>query len=785
MLSVNKVVRIISLFTLLTSLSPAQTTIVFQGFEGGASDNWGFIPPFQNPAAGQVIVGAGVYAGYAKTGSGSMRVAGGSTGCGSGSANCINGSASGGGCTNAFNGSSVQFNAVNVECLSGVQLSVSHRSHALCVGQGQGFDSGENLFFEVSINGGVWTTVGTLGGFSNYSWTYATTPAGSGSTVANPFIYNVPAGTVTVAFRTRSTINRADEVYYVDDVKLTTTTTGYIFPGTAGIWNGVVNTDWTNKCNWENRTVPTSAVDVVIPAAALNICEVLPAVTANCRNIVIDKSKLSAEYFTSTLNVAGNLTIDNNGELDMSLAGNEGGTLNLGGNWLNKRDETFFKEGKSTVNFVGTTNQTINITGDTKEVFYKSNINKISGNVIAGKDIWIDKDILGGTSNMLVIYDGLLDLNAHKLVIWNPNFQALTRSGGGIISERTDNASKVIWKMNSNTGSYLFPFSLANGIYIPFTFNHTAGNAGDVSVSTYPTPPDNLPWPTTPVAVTNLNSSTGLTPDNRDATVDRFWQIDVSGSATANLTFYYAAAELPASPYNSTGSMRAQRFTTSTNKWLSYLPGQSAGVNFVTVPSVTAFSPWTLTNQTSPLPIELLYFDAKAVKKQVEVSWQTVSELNNDYFTVQRSQSNFDFEDIGFVNGAGNSNSLLNYKFTDTNPYNGISYYRLKQTDFNGQFSLSKSVPVNIRSTTSVLIIEYVYADNDNSTVNAYIQISELRQMQVALINVLGQTVVSKELLPQDKQLTVSLSTDGLSEGVYFLRVRDESNTESKKVVIY
>lgn len=86
------------------------------------------------------------------------------------------------------------------------------------------------------------------------------------------------------------------------------------------------------------------------------------------------------------------------------------------------------------------------------------------------------------------------------------------------------------------------------------------------------------------------------------------------------------------------------------------------------------------------LPVEWLGFDAKLISNDEEVlcSWQTATELENDYFTVQRSQDGFAWEDIGFVDGAGTSYDNHNYSYIDQNPYNGTSYYRIKQTDFNG-----------------------------------------------------------------------------------------------------
>ncbi len=101
---------------------------------------------------------------------------------------------------------------------------------------------------------------------------------------------------------------------------------------------------------------------------------------------------------------------------------------------------------------------------------------------------------------------------------------------------------------------------------------------------------------------------------------------------------------------------------------------------------------------TSALPIELIEFTAnyRATEKDVLIKWVTSSEVNNDYFTVEKSIDAQNFEELTIVQGAGNSNQVLNYSTLDEKPYNGISYYRLKQTDFNGQFKYSNIVSVNI-----------------------------------------------------------------------------------------
>lgn len=199
-----------------------QTTIAFQGFEGTPSDNWTFESPTQATGTEPVLVGVDNYGvGYAHTGNNSCRAGGGSTDCGNGSANCLNSTSSGGGCTDLLNGGIITFDTIDISCYTNVQIEVWHRSNTICVGAG--FDASDNLKFEVSINGGAWTEVGLLTGATNHIWDYTDVSAGVSSTVANPFIYIAPVGSYTIAFRTNAQVNRTDEVYYIDDVKITGT----------------------------------------------------------------------------------------------------------------------------------------------------------------------------------------------------------------------------------------------------------------------------------------------------------------------------------------------------------------------------------------------------------------------------------------------------------------------------------------------------------------------------------------------------------------------------------
>ena len=92
---------------------------------------------------------------------------------------------------------------------------------------------------------------------------------------------------------------------------------------------------------------------------------------------------------------------------------------------------------------------------------------------------------------------------------------------------------------------------------------------------------------------------------------------------------------------------------------------------------------------------------------KVALNWQTTSEINNNYFTIERSVDAQSWEAVTKVNGAVNSSTVKNYSFVDKNPYTGVSYYRIKQTDLDGKYSFSKVKTVKVDKSRSGILAMY------------------------------------------------------------------------------
>lgn len=119
-------------------------------------------------------------------------------------------------------------------------------------------------------------------------------------------------------------------------------------------------------------------------------------------------------------------------------------------------------------------------------------------------------------------------------------------------------------------------------------------------------------------------------------------------------------------------------------------------------------------NFSVSLPINLVSFNAKKVKENIELTWSTASEINNAYFSIERSIDGFYYQEIGRLSGAGNSNSVIHYSFFDNQPFNGVSYYRLTQVDYNGNSETFTPVAVDFTNDKKVFkTILYDYKGNE------------------------------------------------------------------------
>ena len=171
-----------------------------------------------------------------------------------------------------------------------------------------------------------------------------------------------------------------------------------------------------------------------------------------------------------------------------------------------------------------------------------------------------------------------------------------------------------------------------------------------------------------------------------------------------------------------------------------------------------------------PTPIELLYFQVDLTEnKEALLQWATASETNNDYFEIQRSINGYNWETLGTINGAGSSSYQHNYQFIDAKPYNPISYYRLKQIDFDKTFSMSYIVNTDF-STLLESIVNLKPNPTKNITSFNWKSTSK-NNLLIELIDFKGETVFNELINIEIGTNTIDLNLSNYENGLYLIKI--------------
>ncbi len=194
-----------------------------------------------------------------------------------------------------------------------------------------------------------------------------------------------------------------------------------------------------------------------------------------------------------------------------------------------------------------------------------------------------------------------------------------------------------------------------------------------------------------------------------------------------------------------------------------------SGVDFVTGDRFTLGN----TNASIPLPIELIWFNAKAQNQSVLLNWSTASEHNNDFFTIERTQDAKEWVNVGNVKGTGNSTVKLDYRFVDEKPYANVSYYRLKQTDFDKKFTYSKVVRVELEEANQILA--YPNPSSRTFTLTSGAEIT-----QIKFLSTLGSVL---PISIEKQGLETVIDPGDISPGIYFIQALTSEGIKSIRVV--
>ncbi|HZY79894.1 MAG TPA: T9SS type A sorting domain-containing protein [Cyclobacteriaceae bacterium] len=526
------------------------------------------------------------------------------------------------------------------------------------------------------------------------------------------------------------------------------TTTGHNF----GVISG------TGTFRTATNTFPAGDYTAFVASTGGTIEYVAP-MTMNSRATYNNLSVFSGSTGTVTMTATdlvlnGSLTIPTG--VTLSNANNR--VITLAGNWNNSGT---FSPGTGGVTFNGTLAQTVAGTNS----FNNLTISNASGVTLSGT---ASNNVAGvltlTTGNIITSATNVLNLGASATV-----------SGGSASSYVSGPMTKV---MSIGT-SFTAPIGkIAATRYRPVRIDNTS--ATDTwSFEYFGNNPTSAGYPNL-----TMNTANILTVSQYE-----YWMVSRAGSASADLTLSYDVGSYTPSAIDALTNLRVARWESSV-PWWDVPPGggvHSASGNTtagtVTVTNVTSFSPVTLASIISPsaLPIQLLSFDGQVVPMGVQLRWNTVSELNNDRFELEKSLNGEKFSAFATIKGNGTSFEEHNYDYLDTKVAPGRSYYRLKQIDFNGKASYSKVIRVDYNGDFTYTVFPNPATTELNFQI---LGIEGMSAVNVSIFDELGRKVLAAEA-PVD-ELTASVNghvlIDKLANGIYFFKV-EGTNVYSKVVI--
>lgn len=187
----------------------------------------------------------------------------------------------------------------------------------------------------------------------------------------------------------------------------------------------------------------------------------------------------------------------------------------------------------------------------------------------------------------------------------------------------------------------------------------------------------------------------------------------------------------------------------------------------------------------SALPVELTALTAETLDKQIQLTWQTLSESSNEGFAIERSTDGEQWANVGWVSGNGSTADAHNYTFNDDQLLSNIAYYyRLKQMDFDGSFNYSEVVNGMITDLNKAGVSEIF--PNPVSAGFAQLQIQALQadRAQVSIINAAGQQITQQQYNLISGSNTIELPTTSLVAGSYFVKVELQEQIIYKKLSV-
>jgi hypothetical protein len=617
-------------------------------------------------------------------------------------------------------------------------------------------------------------TASATGGSGNYSYSWST-----GSN--NQTINNLTAGTYTV------TVN--DDVGVCYDIVNATVNSSNPFAAT-GEWAGTSNSNWNDCENWGGGRIPNSSHDVVIPSGCTNYPTFGSNITFDntlCHSIVIEDG--------------GSISVNNNKNLTLqnfSLRVNTGGQLNITRNLIVLSSSNLFVSG-GTVTVGNSISTNASVTMLSGEIQVEGNIannntfNCLSGEVILNGS---GTQILSG-SIPFTFYDLSLDNASGAMLLTNTMVNnKLTFINGNLnITDKEVDLGTTGTLVNETEANRIVAL---DGLGIPMNggtikTTRTNPNSGDGNIAGLGIKinPSSALGNTIITRGHDLTQGTGAYTGNYS--IARYYTIESDNRASipTDIEMSYFDSELMThidgtlvmyqEVEHGAGPVYLQRLTTVNDGVLNTAFSTSVANNLSPIKV-------TLGSTAQPLPVTLTDFVAKCNGQEIEIIWETAAELNNAYYTLEKSSNGIDFQTIEYIDGYGNSNKTIRYNFIDHQSIGGKSYYRLSQTDFDGTSKELGIIITDCSNENSELTSMNLYPNPVEKESALYIDFNtdiDNTDIQIIITNMLGQTVLNDDVKIMDRRAIIkSGKLARLAQGTYLINAYYNNQIVQEKLII-
>ena len=578
-------------------------------------------------------------------------------------------------------------------------------------------------------------------------------------------------------------------------------------------WTGAAGSNWNNSNNWGGCSLPDCSRDVLIYAGPSSQPIIPDNTTISCRNLTIQAGATLTFGQNCTLNICGSYV--NNGILNMpasstiqfqnsaiqTVDGNmtgsnkfgnftvvkTGGSLrfiqdaDIGGNLTinSTASSTSFNARKiklagnfsnpsstlvlplnSTLEFTAGNNQTYN-QGPLSLKQQNVTVDKTGGVVTLQSDLTLDEQ-----ANLNLV-NGVIYTATYKTIITNDSSSSVI---GGNANSFID--GELVRSMDIPITPYKFPVGkIGKGFELATVTYTSATNISSLSAKFNA-------WTTVPMGPAT-NDCGGANYGLLQLFNNGYWTFN---SVPAIATGTYNMTLAPNGQTNA-GINAGTTIVKSTNGGTSWaLDGNcviGSNSSLAARTMMSGFGTMAIGQTSSPLPIELLSFTGTLHEKYNLLEWITATEKNNDFFTLQRSFDGITFEAIGNVKGAGNSNLPLNYSFKDNYPKNGITYYQLLQTDYDGTISKSGVIALN-RKGNKCLVSAFPNPSSGNCVLD--IETPTIGDYTVFINDILGKELYREKVLIDKEEFKHAFNITDFKSGVYNCTIENDITKERVNV---